>query len=99
MGPKLVNCCKPEQVGTKEHGKMLKLIQVLEYGGSWQRRQEARGLKDKREEIREKRIRGFLNKFELEGFMAQEGLWNLGGEKELQDGEELPKEEGDVIRE
>ena len=22
MGPKLMNCCKPEQVGTKEYGKM-----------------------------------------------------------------------------
>ena len=32
MGPKLMNCCKPEDVGTKEHGKMLKRIQVLEDG-------------------------------------------------------------------
>ena len=24
MGPKLINCCKPEQVGTKECGEMLK---------------------------------------------------------------------------
>ena len=32
MGPKLLNCCKPEQAGTKEHGKMLKRIQVLEDG-------------------------------------------------------------------
>ena len=32
MGPKLMNCCKPEQVGTKEHGKMLKRIQILEDG-------------------------------------------------------------------
>ena len=24
MGPKLMNCCKPEQVGTNEYGKMLK---------------------------------------------------------------------------
>ena len=30
MGPKLMNCCKPEQVGTKEYGNMLKRIQVLE---------------------------------------------------------------------
>ena len=30
MGPKLINCCKPEQVGTEEYGKMLKRIQVLE---------------------------------------------------------------------
>ena len=32
MGPKLMNCCKPEQVGTKEYGKMLKRIQVDEEG-------------------------------------------------------------------
>ena len=53
MGPKLVNCCKPEQMGTKGYGKMLKMIQVLE-AGSRQRRQGAGGLKDKREELREK---------------------------------------------
>ena len=32
MGPKLMNSCKPEQVGTKKHGKMLKRIQILEDG-------------------------------------------------------------------
>ena len=32
MGPKLRNCSKPVQVGTKEHGKMLKHIQILEDG-------------------------------------------------------------------
>ena len=32
MGPKLMNCCKPEQVGTKEYGKMFERIQVLEDG-------------------------------------------------------------------
>ena len=32
MGPKLVNCCGPEQVGTKEFGKMMKIIQILEEG-------------------------------------------------------------------
>ena len=31
-GPKLMNCCTLEQVGTKEHGKMLKRTQVLEDG-------------------------------------------------------------------
>ena len=29
MGPKLMNCCKPGQMGTKEFGKMLKLIQQV----------------------------------------------------------------------
>ena len=32
MGPTLMNYCKPELVGTKEHGKMLKRTQVLEDG-------------------------------------------------------------------
>ena len=32
MEPKLMNCCKPEQVGTKEHDKMSERIQVLEGG-------------------------------------------------------------------
>ena len=27
-----MNCCKPVQVGTKEHGKMLKRIEILEDG-------------------------------------------------------------------
>ena len=30
MGPKLVNCCRLEQMGTKEYGNMLKRIQTLE---------------------------------------------------------------------
>ena len=32
IGPKLMNCCKLEQVGTKEHGNMLMRIQVFEDG-------------------------------------------------------------------
>ena len=32
MGLKLMNCCKPEQVGTKAYGKMSKRMQTLEDG-------------------------------------------------------------------
>ena len=32
MGPKLVNCCKLEQMGTKELGKMMRRLQTLEGG-------------------------------------------------------------------
>ena len=32
VGPKLMNCCKPEPMGTQGYGKMLKRIQVLEDG-------------------------------------------------------------------
>ena len=37
--------------------------------------------------------------FEMEGFMAQQGLWNLSRENVLQDRGALLEEEGDVIRE
>ena len=32
MGPKLMNCCRPEQMGTKEFGRMLKRLQTLQEG-------------------------------------------------------------------
>ena len=32
MGPKLLNCCRLEQMGTKEFGNMLKIIQTLAEG-------------------------------------------------------------------
>ena len=28
MGPKLMNCCRPEQMDTKEFGKMMKRVQI-----------------------------------------------------------------------
>ena len=37
--------------------------------------------------------------FEMEGFMAQKGLWNLSRENVLQDRGALLEEEGDVIGE
>ena len=43
MGCKLMNCCKMQPMGTQGCGKMLKIIQVLEDGGSQQRRQETGG--------------------------------------------------------
>ena len=32
IGPKLMNCCRPEQMSTKEFGKMKKIIRTLEEG-------------------------------------------------------------------
>ena len=40
-----------------------------------------------------------VNKFEMEGFMVQRGLWNLVREEILRERGALPKEEGDAIRE
>ena len=70
MGPKLKNCCKPEQVGTKEYGKMLKRIQVLEDGRV--RAKEARNWKiEGQKRITRKEYQRLLNQFGMQGFMVQ----------------------------
>ena len=100
MGPKLMNCCKPEQVGTKEYGKLLKRIQVLEMAGSRRRRQETGRMMDEKRRITRKEYQRLQKiKFEMEGFKAQKFFWNLVREKVLQDRGALLQEEGDVIRE
>ena len=99
MGPKLMNCCKPEPMGIQEYGKMLKGIQVLEDGrvlakeaGSWR-------VEGQKRRMTRKEYQRPLNKFEMEGFMVQQGLWNLAREETLGDRGALPTEEGHVIRE
>ena len=99
MGPKLINWCKLEQMGTKEHGKLIKRIQTPEDG-----RVPAKEAKDWRIEGQKKRItrkeyQRLVNKFEMEGFMARKGLWNLAKENTLKERRDLPKEEGDSVRE
>ena len=69
MGPKLVNSCEPEQVGTKEYGKMLKRTKVLEDG----RVPAKEAINWKIEEYQR-----VLNKFEVEGFMGQKRIVESG---------------------
>ena len=94
MGPELMNCCKREPMGTQGHGKVLKIIHVLEDG-----RVPAKEVRNWRSEGQKRRItrkeyQRLLNKFEMEGFMAQKGLWNLTREEVLRERGALSKEEG-----
>ena len=70
-GPKLFNCCRPEQMGTKEFGRMLKRNQTLEEG-----RIPSKETKNWRNEGKE--YQRHLNKFKIEGLMARRkacGTW------------------------
>ena len=94
-----MNCCKSEPVCTQSYGKMLKRFQVLEDGrvpAKDARRWRIEGQKRRRTRKEYQRL---LNKFEMEGFMAQKGLWNLAREKILRERGALAKEEGDAIGE
>ena len=99
MGPELINCCMPEPMGTQGYGKMLKIIRVLEDGRV--PAEEARNwrIEGQKRRITRKEYLRLLNKFEMDCFIAQKGLWNLVREKILRERGALPKEEGDAIRE
>ena len=99
MGPKLVNCCRLEQMGTKEFGKMMKRIHILEEGRVPAKEAKNCRIEGEKKRITRKEYKMLLNNFEMEGFMAQNGLWNLAKEKIIKERGELPNEEGDVVKE
>ena len=77
MGPKLMNCCRPERVDTEEYGKMLKRIHTLE-DGRVPAKEATGGSRNWRIEGQKKRItrkeyQRLVNKFEMEGFLVQKG--------------------------
>ena len=58
MGPKLMSCCRPEQMDTKEFGKMVKRIQTWRKEESQPKRQKIGKSREKRKELRERNIKG-----------------------------------------
>ena len=71
MGPKLINCCRPEQVSIKEHGKMLKRIHILQDGRVLAKEAKHWEIEGQERRITRKECQRLLNKFEMEGFMVQ----------------------------
>ena len=92
MGPKPVNCCRPEQMGTKESSNIMKRIQTLEGRVPAKEAQNWRIDGEKKRVTREEYKR-LLNNFEMEGSVARKG------EKIMKESGELPNEEGDAVRE
>ena len=56
VGPKMMNYCKLEQVGTKEHGKILKRIQVLEEGRVKAKEAKKMRISRTKEKVHKKRL-------------------------------------------
>ena len=98
MGPKLMNCCRLEQMDTKELGKIVKENKFSRKKESQPKKQRIGESREKRK-ITRKEYERLLNNFEMEGLMAQNGLRNLAKEKIKKEGRELPNEEEDVVRE
>ena len=73
-----MNCCRPEQMDTKEFGKLLKRIQISEDGRVPGMEAKHWRIEGEKKRITRKEYQRLVNKFEMEGLMAQKGLWNLG---------------------
>ena len=90
MGPKLMNCCKPEPMGTQGHGKILKRIQLLEDGRVPAKEARNHRIEGQRR-ITRREYQRLLNKFEMESFMAQkkgfvEPCWRKDPERSVAKG-------------
>ena len=83
LGPKLVNCCRPEQMAREKKQND-------------ENNPDSRRRKSPSETGTELENRG---SFEMEGLMAQHGLWNLAMEKIRKERGELLNMEGDAVRE
>ena len=68
------------QAGASRHKreqKMINRIQVLEDGRVPAKEARNWKIEGQKKRIVRKEYQRFLNKFDMEGFMAQKGLWNL----------------------
>ena len=99
MGPKMVNCCRLEQLGTKEFGKTMKRVQTLEEGRVPVKEAKKWRMEEEKRRITREEYKRLLNNFEIECLMVQKGLWNLATEKTMKERGELPDEKGDVEKE
>ena len=84
MGPNLMNCCRPEQMGTKEVGNMLKRIQTLEEGRVPAKEAKSWRIEGNKKRITRKEHQRQVKKFEIKDLIAHKGLWNLAKEKTLE---------------
>ena len=86
-------------MGTKEFGKMMKRKNPNSRGkNSPSQRGKELEIREKKR-ITRKEYQRLLHIFEMEGLLAQKGLWNLAEEKIMKERGRLPNEEGDVVKE
>ena len=81
MGPKLMNCCRPEQMDTKEFGKMENIIQILEEGRVPAQEAKNWRIEGEKKRITRKEYKRLVNNFEMEGLLVQKSMWKLAKEK------------------
>ena len=103
LGPTLMNRRKPEKIDTKEYWEDVKTNpnprRGREGGRSLPRMREGGKIVEQKSRVTRKECKRLREEFEVGGFMAQKGLWNIAKKRMFEDGEALPKEDGDLLRE
>ena len=56
-------------------------------------------MKGEKERVTRRECKSLREEFEVGGFMAQKGLWNITKRRMLEDRVALPREDGDLLRE
>ena len=79
-------------MGTKDFGRMLKRLQTLEEGGAPAKETKNWRIEGEKKRITREEYQRLFFKFEMEGLLAQKGLWNLAKEKITKKRGELPNE-------
>ena len=77
----------------------MKRIQTVEDGGVPAKEATNGRIEGEKKRNTRKEYQRLLNNFDMEGLMAQNGLWNLAKEKIIEERGELPNEVGDAVRE
>ena len=77
--------------GHKEQGNILKRIHVLDDGRIPAKEARNWKIEGQKRRTTRKEYRSLWNDFEMGGFMAQKGLWNVARKKMLQDREEVSR--------
>ena len=91
--------CKPGKLDTKEDGQMLKLILTLEEERVLAKNARGWKIEGQRRRVTRKQCKRLREEFEVGGFMAQKGLWNIAKKRMLEGRGALPREDGDLLRE
>ena len=95
LGPKLMSRCRPEKMDTRGYGKMLKRIVKLEEGRVPDRNAKGWNIEGENTRFTRKECERLREEFDIRGFMAQKGWWNIATKRMLDDRGALPEEAED----
>ena len=84
LGPKLMVRCRPEKMDTKEDGKMIKRILILEEGKVSDMISRGWKVDWEKKRVSRKECKRLRGEFEVGGFYGTEkGLWNLAKKEDV----------------